>query len=57
MRDVERFTTAAGRTLYTFQARAFPRLVANITVISDGRRRILEGDTSIEEVMRVIEVG
>ena len=41
MKDVSRYVTAAGRTIYVFQAQAFPSLVANITVISDGRRRVL----------------
>jgi glyoxylase-like metal-dependent hydrolase (beta-lactamase superfamily II) len=41
MEDVARHVTAAGRTLYTFPVQAFPQLVANITVISDGERRVL----------------
>lgn len=41
MKDVQRFVTSAGRTLYTVPARAFPGLVANIVVISDGRHKIL----------------
>jgi glyoxylase-like metal-dependent hydrolase (beta-lactamase superfamily II) len=38
---VNRYVTAAGRTIYTFPARAFPGLVANISVISDGRHNVL----------------
>ncbi len=41
MKDVTRYVTSAGRTLYTFPARAFPQLVANITLISDGQHQIL----------------
>ena len=41
MEDIERFVTAAGRTIYMFPARAFPGLVANIFVISDGRHQVL----------------
>ncbi len=41
MRDVDRFVTSAGRTIYSVPARAFPGLVANIFVISDGQRQVL----------------
>jgi len=41
MKDVERVITSAGRTIYSIPARAFPGLVANIILISNGRHRVL----------------
>jgi glyoxylase-like metal-dependent hydrolase (beta-lactamase superfamily II) len=39
--EVQRYCTGDGRTIYTFRVRSFATLVNNITVISDGRTRIL----------------
>ena len=45
-----RFTTSAGRTIYSFRVRAFAALVANIYVISDGSRHILvDAGSGMEE--------
>jgi glyoxylase-like metal-dependent hydrolase (beta-lactamase superfamily II) len=41
MRKVERIVTSSGRTLYTFPVPAFPTLVANIYLLSDGDQLIL----------------
>ncbi|MCI0396445.1 MAG: MBL fold metallo-hydrolase [Chloroflexi bacterium] len=41
MEPVQKFVTSAGRCIYTFPVLAFPSLVANIYVISDGGRVIL----------------
>lgn len=41
MNNIDRFLTSAGRVIYTFPVRAFPGLVANIYVISDGNSKIL----------------
>jgi glyoxylase-like metal-dependent hydrolase (beta-lactamase superfamily II) len=41
MMEISRFITSEGREIYSFPARAFPGLVANIYVISDGESRIL----------------
>lgn len=41
MNDIDKFPTSAGRVIYTFPVRAFPGLVANIYVISDGDSKIL----------------
>jgi len=41
MKDVDRFITSAGRTIYSFPVRAFPGLVANIILISDGQHHVL----------------
>lgn len=41
MKEVDRFVTAAGRTIYTFPTRAFPGLVANLFVIDDGQHQVL----------------
>ncbi len=41
MKTVQTFTTAAGRTIYSFPVQSFPNLVNNIYVISDGQSRIL----------------
>ena len=37
----KKYTTATGRCIYCFQVRAFPQLLANIYLISDGDKWIL----------------
>ncbi len=39
--EINRFITSEGREIFSFPARAFPGLVANIYVISDGESKIL----------------
>lgn len=41
MAEVNRFTTAAGRSIYQFSVRSFATLVNNIYIVSDGQQRIL----------------
>ncbi len=41
MKSIDKFQTSAGREIYTFSARAFPGLVANIYVVSDGEAKVL----------------
>ena len=40
-KSVAKFCTSAGRTIYSFPARAFPGLVANIYIVHDGEHYIL----------------
>ena len=40
MEPVQKFVTSAGRCIYTFPVQAFPNLVANIYVVSDGRHPV-----------------
>ncbi len=41
MDAIKKFTTGAGRTIYTFPVQSFQNLVNNITLISDGNELIL----------------
>ena len=41
MNGIDSFHTSVGRVIYTFPVRAFPGLVANIYVISDGDSQVL----------------
>ena len=41
MNQLQKFTTNAGRHIYSFQVQAFPSLVSNIYLIDDGDRLIL----------------
>jgi glyoxylase-like metal-dependent hydrolase (beta-lactamase superfamily II) len=41
MNQPSKFTTSGGRDIYCFQVQAFPGLVANLYIMSDGTRRIL----------------
>jgi glyoxylase-like metal-dependent hydrolase (beta-lactamase superfamily II) len=41
MEAISRYVTSSGCTIYAFPVRAFPELVANIYLISDGQQRIL----------------
>ena len=41
MKQPQKFTTGAGRTIYTFPVQSFPSLVNNIYIISDGDLLIL----------------
>ncbi|MBK8987599.1 MAG: MBL fold metallo-hydrolase [Chloroflexi bacterium] len=41
MKTIQKFTTSAGRVIYSFPVRSFPTLVNNIYLISDGDQLIL----------------
>jgi glyoxylase-like metal-dependent hydrolase (beta-lactamase superfamily II) len=41
MKAIQKFTTSANRTIYSFPVQSFPNLVNNIYLISDGEKRIL----------------
>lgn len=41
MKRLNKFTTANGRSIYTFTIRAFPGLIGNVYIICDGEQRIL----------------
>ena len=58
MSKLQKFTTSAGRRIYTFPVQSFPNLINNITVISDDDHLILvDAGSGIEQANQELLAG
>lgn len=56
--SIQKFTTAAGRRIYTFPVQAFTSLVANIYVIDDGQRlTLIDTGSGLPECNQQLQAG